>query len=141
MKRLPTDLKIPETISVESFDIYAAYEKDPTIRQEWNFVEVDITKVAAKLGTDANMVFARLYYHLEHKHGYEQADGNSVHFLARVLGPADRPPKHFVNFPYMTAILADLQHEHWVMRLTIGAAAVSTLAAVASAVAAVWWHQ
>ena len=68
----------------------------------------DIQQVASDLDVDPDMVFGRLYYHLEQKHGYSRPDGGIVHFFALQIGTNER---HRVQFPYLASVLAHLKDE------------------------------
>lgn len=39
---------------------------------------VDLTKVAVRLGSTPELIFGRLYYHLDKKYRYKQDDGARV---------------------------------------------------------------
>lgn len=73
-----------------------------------------------------------LYYHLEKKYGYEQADGSKVHFFALAIG-SDR---HCINFPLLSAVLAGPQEDRtknmWAIGLAVTSLVVSILALMVS---------
>jgi hypothetical protein len=86
---------------------------------------IDCTVIAKRFGVDDDIVFGRLYYHLQKKHGYKDEDGSQVPFFSlRVAGDS-----HCVNFPLMASVLASLQQEEnkfrWSTGLSITSAAIS----------------
>ena len=100
---------------------------------------IDIAAIAKDLKVDPDIIFGRLYYHLEHKYGYEQTHGPSearVYLFAQNLGDEH----HVVNFPYLASILADLQQDNRkftnTMTLATIALGISLVAALISAFAA-----
>ena len=116
MKKLPTDLQILDVIYRMYFDKYARFTNESPTRFTKNFVPIDHKKVAHNLGTEPDIVFARLYFHFEHKYGYRK-DGADVHFFALKMGRSDKQlDTHCINFPYMAAVLADLRHSHTTAR-------------------------
>ena len=76
------------------------------------YVPIDCEFIAKKLNMDPEIVFGRLYYHLEKKHGYKNSNG-VVNFF-RIKIDKDR---HVINFPLLSAILAE--EEQSFLRFTI----------------------
>lgn len=108
MKRPPTDLEILNEIYSRHYDAFAAYSKDLPNRASKIYVPIDLDGIADKLDVDADIVFGRLYYHLNHKHGYRKDDGSYVHLFTPVAGK----DRQCVNFPLVASILADLKQEN-----------------------------
>lgn len=72
------------------------------------FVPVDLRAVAVRLDTKPELLFGRLYYHLDRKHRYKQDSGVEVNlFLLNIDNKG-----HSVHFPYLSAILAGHDQEH-----------------------------
>lgn len=65
--------------------------------------------IAKNLGVDPDIIFGRLYYHLDKKYGYTQTDGSQVHLFAFTVGK----DRHAVNFPLLSAVLAELE-QTWI---------------------------
>ena len=86
MKRVPTDLKILDAIYERYYDAFSDYETDPQSRVSKTFVPIDLAVIAKRLRVVPDIVFGRLYYHLERKHGYDQPNGARVYFFAQNLG-------------------------------------------------------
>ena len=125
MKRLPTDLKILNHI----YDgYYETFVKDKTSRSSNNYIPIDIDRLAKDLGVDADMIFGRLYYHLDKKHRYKQDDGAEVHLFAFKVGDE----KHCVHFPYLGAVLAGLRTESRKVLTATWIAIISLIVAVVS---------
>ena len=113
-------------------EIYDAYYRDFSSfdienppRESKIYVPIDCHVIAKKLNIDADIVFGRLYYHLDKKHGYIQADGKHVHLFAHSIGK----DKHAVHFPLLSAVLAE--HDQSFYRFIIPLL-ISTLALVVS---------
>lgn len=104
---IPTDLKILNTIYRLYQSDFATFERGDRVRDSKIYVPIDCKKVADELKVDADIVFGRLYYHLEKQHGYKQNDGSNVPFFALKVGNDIK----CVNFPLMTSVLAGLRQE------------------------------
>ena len=134
MKPLPTDRKILEIIYQRYYDIFASFSKESPDREAKIFVPVDLEAIAAELNVDKDIVFGRLYYHLEQKHGYKRDDGINVHFFVRYL----KGDRHCVNFPLLASVLAGLQSEHLRFRLATTISIISLGVAVAALVISIF---
>lgn len=128
MKRTPTDYALLNVIYERYYDEFAAYDPEHPGRSSKIYMPIDIETIAARLGVDSDIVFGRLYYHLENRYGYKLDDGSFVHFFAIKVG-ADT---HCVNFPYLSSVLATLRDENKKYRLATGIAVASLLLAVLS---------
>jgi hypothetical protein len=71
-------------------------------------VPIDVKEVAAELDADPDIVFGRLYYHLDAKHRYRQDDNSLVNLFTLKAGE----DRHCINFPYLAALVANLQDEN-----------------------------
>ena len=128
MKRLPTDLQLLDTIYSMYYDAFASYPESSPKRSSKIYVPIDIDAIARKFGLDGDIVFGRLYYHLDEKYGYSQKEGGEVHLFTTVVG-GDR---HCVNFPYVASIVATLRDQDRKYRIATGMASVSLLISVVS---------
>jgi len=126
--RVPTDLGILEKIYDRYYPMFAEFSKDTAARKSKIYVPVDIEGIARELRVDGDIVFGRLYYHLEEKYGYTRPGGERVHFFALEVG-GDR---HCVNFPLMASVLAGLQEEDRKFQLATWIAVISLLISVAA---------
>lgn len=105
MRILPTDLKILNVIYEEYYDTFISFSKNNSDRSAKNFIPVDIKLIAQKLGVDVDIIFGRLYYHLEQKYGYSRSGGSKVAFFVLKIGSVT----NCINFPYMASVLANLR--------------------------------
>jgi len=108
MRGLPTDLKILKNIYAEYYDAFASCAEGDDSRTSKIYVPIDIEKVARRLKMDPEILFGRLYYHLDKKYGYKSDDGVRVPFFSQQVG-GDR---HCVHFPYLAAVLASMKDEN-----------------------------
>ena len=128
MKRLPTDLQLLDTIYRTYYDTFASYSEASPKRSSKNYVPIDIEGIARTFNQDDDIVFGRLYYHLNEKYRYNQKDGGEVHLFAPVVG-GDR---HCVHFPYLASIVASLRDQDRKYRIATSMASVSLLLSVVS---------
>jgi hypothetical protein len=71
------------------------------------WVPIDIDAMAKKYRCDPDLIFGRLYYHMNEKYGSSTGDGQDVNFFNMRLAN----DRHVVNFPLLTSVLANLQDE------------------------------
>ena len=107
MRRLPTDLQILNAIYDRYYETFTKYTDGDKSRSAKIYVPIDIKQIADDLKVDCDIIFGRLYYHLEQKHGYRQDDGSVVLFFSLRAGD----DVHCVNFPLLAAVLADLRDQ------------------------------
>ena len=110
MTKPPTDRKIIQKIHDKYLQDFGSFNKkdvEPS-RSTKIFVPIDFQAIAAELRVDPDIVFGRLYYHLNKRFGYTRDDGTRVQLFERQVN-GDRD---VVNFPLLSAVLAEL-HESW----------------------------
>jgi hypothetical protein len=105
MKWPPTDLEILEEIYRRYYTNFSKHSEEMKLRAGKIYVPIDIQNLADHFSMDADIIFGRLYYHLEFKHGYTRPDGTKVPFFDLAVG-GDR---HVVHFPLLAAVVADLR--------------------------------
>lgn len=127
--RIPTDLQILQAIYDQYYSEFASHtperkakaEKDPTLylRITKNYVPIDVELLGGKLGVDGDIIFGRLYYHLNKKYNYRQSSapngkpGPMVElFVNEGFKEGNKKEIHCIHFPYMASILAELQTDH-----------------------------
>jgi hypothetical protein len=75
MNKLPTDREILKCI----FDLYKSDYPGPKGEDGRGandpFIHIDLTKVSARLDCTPELIFGRLYYHLDAKYRYKQENG------------------------------------------------------------------
>ena len=130
MSKLPTDREILKCI----YQMYALqYPGIPAgaIRGENDpHIAIDVRAVAESLGCNAELLFGRLYYHLDHKYRYKQDDGTLIPLFYLKVGDK----RHAVNFPYLAAVLAEHQQEYRNRLWTLGLSILALVLSVASLV-------
>ena len=87
-------------------------EFDEESRMSKVYVPIDCDLIAKNLNMDPEIVFGRLYYHLEKKHGYKNSTGVVNFFRLKI----DKG-RHVINFPLLSAVLAE--EEQSFLRFTI----------------------
>ena len=107
---LPTDLAILNKIYELYYDDFVEFDEDNPTRKDKYIVPIDCKEVAEELNADAELVFSRLYYHLREKYGYSKTmpDGKKLLVKVYIREPG---PKHYVHFPFMTSVLAELREK------------------------------
>lgn len=69
MKKLTTDLEILNAIYEKYYDAFASYaDAHNQTRNSKVYVPIDIESIAESLGVDGDIIFGRLYYHLNKKY-------------------------------------------------------------------------
>ena len=128
MKYIPTDREMFETIYERYHDAFVAYNDDESVRSNKTFVPLDLEALATDLGMDTDVLFGRLYYHLNHRFAYKEDGGAEVNLFAiRIGGDA-----HCIHFPYMVSILADLRDHNRKYRTATTIAAISIVLSILS---------
>lgn len=122
MQKPPTDRKILKAIYARYYEQYAAYdEKDPDRRSSKIWMPIDIDELAAHLSLESDILFGRLYYHLNNRYGYTVDDQRPAQekyktrvelFALKVGGD-----HHCIHFPLLASVLASLEDENKKYRL------------------------
>lgn len=107
MKWPPTDLQILEEIYRRYYAKFAEYSKKYSNRATKVYVPINIEELADHFEIERDIVFGRLYYHLEPKYGFTQKDKSSVHFFTLEAGK----DSHVVQFPLLAPVIAELREE------------------------------
>lgn len=136
MSAPPTDRKILECI-YQMYESSYPGRKSAEVRGENDpYLPIQVPEVAARIGCAPEMLFGRLYYHLDDKYRYEQDSGAKVHLFSIHVGSK----RHCVNFPYLAAVLAEKDEEHarqlWSTVLSIAALILSIASIIAQVVTA-----
>ena len=124
---IPTDLKILNAIYNSYYSTFESFDKDKPTRSNKVYVPIDVDKIGKELSVDGDIIFGRLYYHLNNKFAYEDEKGK-VHFFAIKIGS----DKHCIQFPYMASILADLRRENRKYRTATTIAVISLMISIVS---------
>lgn len=114
--KLPTDRYLLECI----FQMYERDYPGPISASGHGendpYVPVDLRAVAKKAGCSPELLFGRLYYHLNQKHRYKQPNGAEVSLFELNF----KNSGHAVQFPYLASILAGLNQEFRRQLVTYG---------------------
>ena len=106
MRRLPTDREMLNLIYGRYYKDFESYQEGS--REAKMYVPMDIKALSKDLQTDPDMIFGRLYYHLDKKYAYQTGDNTWVRLFTPRLGE----DKDCVQFPLLASVLADLQEQH-----------------------------
>ncbi len=130
MIKLPTDRFLLQCI----FDMYARDYPGPKDERGAGvndpYVPIDVHAVAKKVGMPPELVFGRLYFHLDQKYRYKHEGGATTALFQLKVGDK----RHAVQFPYLAAILAEKNLEFRRYTLTLGLSTLALGVSVASLV-------
>ena len=105
--RLPTDRYLLQCI----YDMYQADYPGPKAAAGPGandpYVPINVHAVAAKVGMSPELVFGRLYFHLDQKYRYKHDNGVTVSLFTLKV----EEKRHAVQFPYLASILAAQNQE------------------------------
>lgn len=136
MSTLSTDRQILRCIYEMYESSYPGKEPGEDRGKNDPYVPIKVSDVASRLGCTSEMLFGRLYYHLDAKYRYKQDNDAQVHLFSVLVGSE----RHCVNFPYLAAVLAEKDEEHrrqlWSLWLSIAALVLSVASIIAQMVTA-----
>jgi len=107
MNKLPTDRYVLSCIFDMYEDSYPGPKKAGGGGENDPYLSIDIPALAKKLECTPELLFGRLYYHLDQKYRYKQDDGSIVPLFYLKVGDK----RHAVHFPYLASILAAQNQE------------------------------
>ncbi|MGN8226740.1 MULTISPECIES: hypothetical protein [unclassified Gracilimonas] len=131
MDQIPTDLEIIEDIYYRYYDEYKKYAKDEPDRIARIRVPVNIQEIADACGVEEDMIFGRLYYHFNKKYSYKDENGDTTTFFM-----SEKFEGLSVNYPLVSAVLADLNSEKKRTTIFITISAVAVMLSVVAVVLA-----
>ena len=102
--KVPTDLEILEYIYKNYYQVFESFDRSNPQRDAKIYVPIDCKDIGNHFKVDSDIIFGRLYYHLEKKYSYS-SDNATVHFFANRL----KEDIKCINFPYMASVLSELQ--------------------------------
>lgn len=126
--KIPTDLQILDAIHTRYYSTFCDFTKGKSERTAKIYVPIDCAEIAKQLSVDPDIIFGRLYLHLEEKYGYRKADNSIVHFFALEIGK----DRHCINFPLLSSVLAAFRDEHKKFWTATGIAVVALIVSVIS---------
>ena len=107
MAGIPTDERMLAEIYRRYLRTFSDFSDENRTRTAKIWVPIDIEALARRFRSDPDLIFGRLYYHMNEKYGSSTGDGDRVNFFNMRLGQ----DRHCVNFPLMTSVLSDLQDD------------------------------
>lgn len=131
MSKLITDRILLKTIHDRYYEEFCSYDEESPGRSSKIYVSVDCEELAKNLGLDPDIVFGRLYYHLDRKYCYKNEDGSRVNLFVMRVGK----DHHAVNFPLLSAVVAELEQSHHRFSLPLVISAAALLISVTSYIA------
>ena len=131
---IPTDEKLLADIYRHYLADFSAYSDDNKTRSSKIWMPIDIDVFAKRFNCDSDLIFGRLYYHLNGKYGTITAGGDKSDFFAMRIGR----DHHCVNFPMLASVLADLQDDRKRFVVSTRIAAISLILSAVSIVLAVY---
>lgn len=108
MRKSPTDLQFLEHIYSEYYKTFVSFSGKTTERPTKNYVPINVADVAREFDVDGDIVFGRLYYHLQEKYGLRRGDGILVPFF-EFHDDAPIEWRHQIHFPMLAAAIASLR--------------------------------
>jgi len=104
---IPTDEDLLANIYKTYLKTFSDWSDENKTRAAKIWVPIDIDAMSKKYRCDPDLIFGRLYYHMNEKYGSSTGDGQDVNFFNMRLAK----DRHVVNFPLLTSVLANLQDE------------------------------
>jgi hypothetical protein len=131
----PTDQEILEFIYNHYYKTFKSYVAGRD-RQSKIYVPIDVDLVGRQFKVDGDIIFGRLYYHLNKKYTYTNPDNTKIEFFALSIGstPADLKA---IQFPLMASVLADMRLENKKYRIATGIAITSLLVSLVALIISV----
>ncbi|MCA8899853.1 MAG: hypothetical protein KDA53_01235 [Hyphomonas sp.] len=135
MAGIPTDERLLAHIFRKYERAFADWSDENKTRATKIWVPIDIEAVAKHYRCDPDLIFGRLYYHMNHRYASNTGDGDKVNFFNMRLGP----DRHCVNFPLLASVLADLQEDKKRFQVSTRMAALSLVVSAVSILIAIFW--
>lgn len=128
MSKNVTDRILLREVHDTYYSEFCGFDKDSPSRDNKVYVPIDCRTIAKKLKLDPDIVFGRLYYHLDKKYGYKQGDGTTVSLFAFKVGT----DMHAVNFPLLSAVLAELEQSYYRFTVPLFVSSAALLLSIAA---------
>lgn len=129
--KLPTDLQVLEAIYNHYYEEFSNYQKgEENGRQSKVYLPIDCKMIGTQLGVDSDIIFGRLYNHLNKLHSYENEDKSKVPLFALKVG-ADYK---CVHFPMLSSVLAGLQADNSKFKTTVWLSSIAIVVSLTSLV-------
>ena len=135
MPAIPTDERLLAEIYKRYVRPFSDWSDENKTRSAKIWVPIDVDALASKFRCDPDLIFGRLYYHMNEKYGSHTGDGDRVNFFNIRLGQ----DRHCVNFPLLTSVLADLQDDRKRFLISTRVAGLSLIVSAISILIAIFW--
>ena len=134
MAKIPTDERLLAEIYRRYDRAFADFSDETRTRSTKIWVPIDIDVLAKRFRCDPDLIFGRLYYHMNAKYGSQTGSGDPVNVFSMRIG-GDR---HCVNFPLLASVLSDLQDERKRFIVSTRLAGLSLVVSAASIFIAIY---
>lgn len=134
MAVIPTDERLLREIYKRYLRPFSEYSDENKTRSAKVWVPIDIMALAKRFRCDEDLIFGRLYYHMNAKYGSQTGSGDPVNVFSMRIG-GDR---HCVNFPLLASVLSDLQDERKRFIVSTRLAGLSLVVSAASILIAIY---
>lgn len=134
MAAIPTDERMLAEIYRRYLRTFSDWSDENRTRTAKIWVPIDIEALAKRFRSDPDLIFGRLYYHMNEKYGSSTGDGDRVNFFNMRLGQ----DRHCVNFPLLTSVLSDLQDDKKRFLISSRLAGLSLIVSSASILIAIF---
>lgn len=131
-EKIPTDYQLLKYMYDEYCETFESFKKSENTDRKYKLlIPIDTKKIADHFGVDKEIIFTRLYIHLNRKYGFEESNGSKVLVFIRDSSAG----RNVINFPFMSSILAELQLEEKRHKNPL---IISIIALIISAVGFIW---
>lgn len=135
MAGIPTDERLLAEIYKRYERAFGEWSEENKTRSTKIWVPIEIDPMAKRFRCDPDLIFGRLYYHMNAKYGSHTGKGDTVNMFEMRIGQ----DRHCVNFPLVASVLADLQEDTKRFRVSTRMAALSLVVSAASILIAIFW--
>lgn len=122
-RHIPTDEELLSVIYARYLKDFSDYSDENKTRSTKIWMPIDIESLSKHFRCDPDLIFGRLYYHMNQKYGSRSSDGEDIAFFHMRIGQ----DRHTVNFPLLASVLADLQDDRKRFVVSTRIAALSLL--------------
>jgi hypothetical protein len=131
MRKTFTDRLLLKRIYDRYYEDFAAFNQNDSNRASKVYVPIDCAVIAKELKVDPDIVFGRLYYHLEKKYGYTREDNTKVPLFSMQIGE----DRHTVHFPLLAAVLAEHEQSYYQFLIPLGVSVIALVFSIYGLVA------
>lgn len=107
MRKSPTDLELLEEIHRRYYGTFENFNGPAPDRDSKVHVPIDVRAIARHSDVDGDIIFGRLYYHLNSKFSVSTGSAEAPFF--RLMEGENTPGRHRIQFPMLAAAIATLR--------------------------------